>query len=362
MDLAALELQIFVSLAVVLGVAFVALLCDFLKGNNERLRERNIEYRVRETERGASVSASELLQGIVAIGQNPELARKILPGAGAASADAPATPVVAAEPAPERGVSTWATKEELERLAERAARIRARHEARKPEPVPAPPSQPAEAAPPAASEPTAEPDVPQAKILPIDFNSAERYEPVPEASLQPAALPEPPPVAAEPEPQPALPSNIPAGLQPVAALNSLMEANTEFTGVAVSIGINDFDALRDKIAEPESADSLAAIEHMVRSAMTEASFGCRFQEDEYILLFSGETEAVAQRRLFQISEKVWDFQLRSLGHHSVMFSWGGLEVHRESLREAVASARERMFQTKRGRKGGLELKRKIVNG
>jgi hypothetical protein len=51
MDFGTLEIQIFVSLAVVLGTAFVAFLCDFLKGNNEQLRERNIELRVRQNER-----------------------------------------------------------------------------------------------------------------------------------------------------------------------------------------------------------------------------------------------------------------------------------------------------------------------
>lgn len=51
MDLGALELQIFVSLVVVLGSAFVALVCDYLKGNNEQLRERNVELRVRTEER-----------------------------------------------------------------------------------------------------------------------------------------------------------------------------------------------------------------------------------------------------------------------------------------------------------------------
>lgn len=45
-----LELQIFVSLMVVLGAAFVALVCDYLKGNNERLREANLELQVRRQE------------------------------------------------------------------------------------------------------------------------------------------------------------------------------------------------------------------------------------------------------------------------------------------------------------------------
>src|SRR5450759_1543981 len=46
-----IELQVFVSLVVILGAAFVALICDFLKGNNEQLRESNIEMRVRQDER-----------------------------------------------------------------------------------------------------------------------------------------------------------------------------------------------------------------------------------------------------------------------------------------------------------------------
>ncbi len=51
MDPAAPELYIFASIGVVLAVIFVALLCDFLKGDNEQLREHNIELRVRQEER-----------------------------------------------------------------------------------------------------------------------------------------------------------------------------------------------------------------------------------------------------------------------------------------------------------------------
>ena len=51
MNLGALEIQVFVSLVLVLGSVFVALVCDFLKGNNDVLRERNIELLVRQEER-----------------------------------------------------------------------------------------------------------------------------------------------------------------------------------------------------------------------------------------------------------------------------------------------------------------------
>ena len=45
------EIQVIVSLVVVLGAACVALICDYLKGNNERLRERNEELQARASER-----------------------------------------------------------------------------------------------------------------------------------------------------------------------------------------------------------------------------------------------------------------------------------------------------------------------
>jgi hypothetical protein len=35
---------------------------------------------------------------------------------------------------------------------------------------------------------------------------------------------------------------------------------------------------------------------------------------------------------------------------SVQFSWGGVEVRSESIEEAIASATERMNETRRGRK------------
>ena len=51
MNFDSVQVQIFVSLVLVLGALVVAFLCDFLKGNNEVLRERNIELAVRQQER-----------------------------------------------------------------------------------------------------------------------------------------------------------------------------------------------------------------------------------------------------------------------------------------------------------------------
>jgi hypothetical protein len=156
---------------------------------------------------------------------------------------------------------------------------------------------------------------------------------------------------------------IPAGLHEAAVLSRLLESQAPYSGVVVAIGLNDYETLREKLSS--GADSAAALNKMVLSMLRPQDFACRFQDDEYILIYPGERGSSAQRRLFQVSEKLWDFQLRSLGNLSVMFSWGGLEVNNETLAEAVASARERMYQTKRNRKpSSLEFssRKKVVNG
>jgi GGDEF domain-containing protein len=471
MELGSLEIQIFVSLIVVLGTAFVALVCDFLKGNNEQLRERNIELRVRQDERERLGLHQPLswLQNLAAFARNPQFADAV---AGATSpmpqAAEPVQRVEVAEPPsrpqfsgsrrrkvedPEARLNQWANKEELEQLAERAARLRARHEESReemetpaappqpqpeatPEPVvlpvvlleesipaveapaetvseiisePAPepaavasqPERAAEAAvepvsepvqgpvPEVAPEPVAEviPVADAVKVLPIDMATAEGFEPRQELDLQqelnritaaeaPAVIAEPLPVAEPVRPEPVAdfspapaettlrpPVSLPAGLQGPAVLSSMMESTAPFDGVAVAIGINDYESLKDKFATANEAAFQESLERMIQSLLRTPDFATRMQEDEFILLFPGESGASAQRRLFQVSEKLWDFQLRSLGNLSVIFSWGGLEVHGETLAEAVASSRERMYQTKRNRKSPVSISsRRVVNG
>ncbi|MCC6294625.1 MAG: hypothetical protein IT164_18375 [Bryobacterales bacterium] len=579
METGTLQIQIFVSLVVVLGTALVAFLCDFLKGNNEQLRERNIELRVRqdERERFGVWEPAKLLKGIEALLRNtPGLS----PFAQAAPPAEP-PPVIAPTwnqpiaPAAETVSSPWAKKEDLERLAERAARIRERHEARKateelqreeaatatvtqmpprhheegplrevpgdvpgvvpavlsaltgtgfagdlpveaiseeaesavaPEAPDAPaplsgepelalasdaqppgtlaeeitpetasvpteaspvPEQPVEAGSDAAAETVETPEEPVADPVSIaDFAAPGPPEPLaldsaapsvpalaealhameahtspvmkpvasaglditqsePEAETSPAPAPEaaggepeflrvrvvpidqgsatlepvadetaaaePEAATMEPVPEAAAETStaeepvsrqetpeeisveaheeaaewqgvVPAGLHPAQLLRDRMKAGVPFQGVAVSIGINDYESMRQKLESPGGADSLASIDRLVQSMLKQPDFACRFQDDEYVLLFPGEAGSSAQRRLFQISEKLWDFQLRSLGQHSIMFSWGGLEVKNDTLTAAVASARERMFQTKRNRTGAVEMRKRVVNG
>jgi hypothetical protein len=81
--------------------------------------------------------------------------------------------------------------------------------------------------------------------------------------------------------------------------------------------------------------------------LREKDFSCRTAYDEFIVVCCGEHGAQSQRRLNHISERLWDYQLRGIGTCSILFSWGGVEVQDQPLAEAVASAVDRMRQTKR---------------
>lgn len=472
MELGSLEVQIFVSLVVVLGTAFIALVCDFLKGNNEQLRERNVELRTRQDEREKLGLGHPMawLQGLAALVQRgpappppvtPEapatLATPVTPEAAQPQPPVPeAKPVTWTPPEPVAPVpeppaeapmrrrlydevrsspsgATWASKEELEQLAGRAARIRARHEAGQqpstdlPEelkfasaepaaapqaPPPPPPSSPVALEPaipanhkihilpmsPAVEPETpidAEPDLeiipavesapeavftaePMAELLPeplpepaFEFEQATVPAPLADVEPEPVALQEvavevdvePPPAVSDAASQISSPSvTLPPGMQEPAVLTALLEANQAFSGVAVSIGINDYEALRERLtAAADSAEAMVPVQKLIDSMLRPEDFACRFNEDEFVLLFPGEAGSSAQRRLFQVSERLWDFQLRSLGQLAVMFSWGGLEVSNDSLSSAVSAARERMYHTRRNRRQAPLDRKRVVN-
>lgn len=343
MNLDSAQLQIFVSLLLVLGALFVAFLCDFLKGNNEVLRERNIELAVRQEER-------------------ERLARMSKPSAGGSqrrpapeSASAP-RPVKSKPVEVERGTPPPASEEQAPRLVEVIPR---RLIAAKVTPIDVFPSvvedRPEPPAPsPAATEPVA---ASSADAVP------EAVAPEPPAPVEPVpAMPEPAlalrnlsaelaaGAAREPQAlesvsaQPAAYLSIPPGMHEGEALERLLASGELFRGVAVAIGITRSEQGPD--ANGERHDGVDALIESVLEAH-DAAF--RMNGNEYLLLLPHASGAPAQRRLQHISEVLWDYQIRSMAGSWILFSWGSAEVDGQPLAEAVTAAREHMLQTKRNR-------------
>ena len=138
---------------------------------------------------------------------------------------------------------------------------------------------------------------------------------------------------------------IPAGMHDEGSLTHLLGINKPFTGLVVSIAVseNDGRALRNE-------DLLRSAALHVGSLLGEADFGCRTSIDEFVLICPGVQGADAQRHLSNLAERLWDYQLRGMGAFTTLFSWGGVDVANEPLRDAVSAAAERMHQTKRSRK------------
>ncbi len=160
----------------------------------------------------------------------------------------------------------------------------------------------------------------------------------PKRNLLSSAEVEPEPKA-EPEPI----DKTPPGMIQQPALEQMLESEARFTGLVVSIGINDSDS-----SMWHSPGLMQSVGNYIAGLLRENEYSCRTAYDEFLMVCGGEQGAESQRRLNHISERLWDFQLRGIGACSILFSWGGVQVQDRPLAEAVASATERMRQTKRG--------------
>ena len=373
-------LQMVITITVIVGAAGVAILCDFLKSKNEQLREEMAEIRARQQ----TEVAREVTAEIVA----PEPPRK--PVATAVATEI--IPVATLQSA--KQVTPRVASAAFERAAAAAA-----ERAKAPKPVrgggrrPRPDADGTDAFV-RKSAPKAAPQV-QMQMTPAEIASVTGFkaarvkeaesavhepEPIVNKTVAPkdslsdwlarraaarAARKEKPidnfifeavasdkPVVEETRLQLVRSASesstnllVPAGMFDESFLSRLLDIHKPFTGLAVSIGVSDNDG-----RSPANLDMVKAAGSFIASLLGEKDFACQLGVDEFLMICPDQTGADAHRRLGQISERLWDFQLRGIGTFPFLFSWGGADVQGESLAEVIAAATERMYQTKRGRK------------
>lgn len=339
MELAQYQLQIFVSLVVILGAAFVALIVDFLKGNNEQLRELALELRIRREEDQRRTRT--LAPQTVPIAAVP-LAKTVAP-AKSERMEAPMAPVAApagtAAVKTARPMTTASADRERKRPSADALAVmeRAATMAASPRPM-------------RAGKPQTQVEKPvetkqQAEIIP----PVSKGQPVSTAKKDWGTL-----LAHSNRPAPAFSapvtvhaqagggSAVPAGFHEGFVLSQMVQNRRPVSGLVVSIGVNT--------PRNEDGSLPQAVKDLILSLIGPQDFACPANAEEYLLIYPNERGASAQRKLNQIAQQLWDFQLRSLGQFQILFSWGGVEVTSESIEEAIASANERMQETRRGRK------------
>jgi hypothetical protein len=132
--------------------------------------------------------------------------------------------------------------------------------------------------------------------------------------------------------------SLPGGYHDYAVLQRVAASGQRFTGLAISIGMSQMDRMQ-----------VGLVTGYLRSLLEVRDFGCMTGSHEFLMVCNQVEGEVAQRRLSAVAEKLWDFQLRSMGSMPVQFSWGAKESHDESLNDVVAAAIDQMQETRRAR-------------
>jgi hypothetical protein len=390
------QIQVILSLVAILGAACVALVVDYFRNKNQQLREAMVEMKVRQIEKerqllspatltvqtpapSVALPLSPLSQAEAPVVNEKPLVRtseQSSESAGSAGEQVEFTPrrrrraaaVDAATAISDRKDDDMNSKKELsdwllQRAVARAARKMAAEEPQSPEPV----LPPIELVPVEAEVPVVEPSPvkPDPPVVPPPSGSYQEYKPEPvivDEFLWRSLF----------EPQPAVENkgransglqvvpviqtiqtetgllDVPAGLHDIHTLDELKKSDQPFSGLVVSLGITQNNA--------RPVEELAQnVSDYIQTVLRDSDFACRTAEDEYLLICPNLTGVSAHRHLSALSERLWDFQLRALGSFLMLFSLGGVDAQREPLPEVIASATERMSQTKRSRKAIVML-------
>ena len=360
MELGQYQLHIFVSLIILIGTAFLALICDFLRRNNHDMRELTVELKARreqEQKRAQWLAA----RGVPADGllKRDALSKKrnALPKKEAAPAkiidaslEPPPTRALPAPPPLLRRNRNRETRvlrrDEVLARTERAAILAPKAET--PSPLLMPPI-----------SPTAEVKQQEKVIVTIGPSS---NTPAPNTPDALGAVPVRRDWAAildrakqvEPLQQPSVPiePTLPTGLRDSDVLSQLMRARRQVSGLVVSVGVH---------SESTRADGSlrGSTRRLVESLLGPGDLAAQCSPEEFVLIYPQERGAAAQRKLSQIAQQLWDFQLHSLGSSELLFSWGGFEAKGEMIEDAISSASERMRESRRAHRHQSSLRQAV---
>jgi GGDEF domain-containing protein len=153
------------------------------------------------------------------------------------------------------------------------------------------------------------------------------------------------------------------GIGDRAALARLKRGTDRFTGTVTVISAENFRVASEHLGKGAAEETMRQASRIIENLAGERDMLCRNAEDEFVLV-SPDTAATSKRRLDQLAERLWDFQLRNLGTSSISFSWGSAQANQELFADVLAEAQSRMEDgRRRARKApGLVPQKIAVNG
>lgn len=321
MDFEPQTLSIFVTVLVIIVAMGTALVVDLLKGNVEQLREVAIDLRARKD---AAEEKVRILQDQVSAQQKnllagaPQEAPKVL--------EEPAAPVLLpAQVAPKAEQAARKMSPAVAAVAETVAARMASGGFR--------PGPDAEIIPPAPRSKPAQRPAEAAPAARKNWNELLKMHKRADDSAEENGVNNLIPFEALRQLD-----SLPGGYHDYSVLQRVASSGQRFTGLAIAIGMNPMDRMQ-----------VGLVTGYLRSLLEVRDFGCMTGSHEFLMVCNQVEGEIAQRRLSAVAEKLWDFQLRSMGSMPVQFSWGAKESHDESLNDVVAAAMDQMQETRRSR-------------
>jgi hypothetical protein len=365
-------IHIVITAMAILGAGAVALVCDMLKTNNERLRQANMELRLRreEEQRRTEQAVEQLRQltGLTIQQALPPAAPLTLPETAGGR---PATPLLADPASPEApprrhrrlegktapllpqiaglsGDHVGKTLEEARAVARNLLQANAAGG-----PAPRASGDDGEAARNNRASAT-----PARRNWDLLLKNAPRSAP----TFAVAAVPATPKQRGELIPFESLHSNqdtLPPGLHRAGALRHLLDSRAPFRGMVMAIGVNGWN---DRPVSDPMAETLNhAVTEYLSALLEPSEFACQPGADRFVLV-SQDRDGAAQRRFAALAGKLSDFQLKR-STTTALFSYSGFEANGEPLCEAVASALD-LMQANRAQSApavlGTSRRRKVV--
>jgi hypothetical protein len=146
---------------------------------------------------------------------------------------------------------------------------------------------------------------------------------------------------------------LPAGLHPADTLERALRKPEPFAGAVMVVAISDYDKNVELHGEAKIHPILDDVLSFISEAAGQTAFLCRSSSQELVIAWPAERLENPQRVFHAITEKLWDFQLRSLGGVTIIFTWGSHESHGGPLLRALEGARLQMLESRRHRKSTI---------
>ena len=140
------------------------------------------------------------------------------------------------------------------------------------------------------------------------------------------------------------------GLLNQASLERRVAAPEEFPGVVAVCDMDNFKEVNDRHGHLVGDEILRGVGHLLSKSVRDEDLAFRWGGDEFVIFFRTLDQPLVESRMLGIEERLKTFHIRQHGETTIRFSWGIAPTGGRPLRDSLADADRRMYESKRARR------------